>query len=51
MSLYVIDTNRLSLDQHGHAELNAKLDAYPLQELAIHGHQAPRIFNRADRLR
>jgi hypothetical protein len=29
MSQYVIDTDRLSLYPHGHAEVTAKLDAYP----------------------
>jgi tRNA(fMet)-specific endonuclease VapC len=35
MSLYVLDTDVLSLYQHGHAELTAKLEAHPSQELAI----------------
>ncbi len=35
MSLYVLDTDMLSLYQHGHAELTAKLETYPSQELAI----------------
>jgi tRNA(fMet)-specific endonuclease VapC len=35
VSLYVIDTDMLSLYQHGHAELTAKLDAHSPEELAI----------------
>jgi tRNA(fMet)-specific endonuclease VapC len=35
VSLYVIDTDMFSLYQHGHAELTAKLDAHPAQDLAI----------------
>jgi len=35
VSLHVIDTDVLSLYQHGHPGLTAKLDAHPPQDLAI----------------
>jgi tRNA(fMet)-specific endonuclease VapC len=35
MNLYVLDTDVLSLYQRRHPDLNAKLDARPLHELAI----------------
>jgi tRNA(fMet)-specific endonuclease VapC len=35
MSLYVLDTDTFSLYQRGHPDLDAKIDAHPLHELAI----------------
>jgi hypothetical protein len=35
MSLYILDTDTLSLSQHGHAAVNARVLALPPGELAI----------------